>query len=56
MQNRTVTAFHINLETERVRGYYTGKEGEKEGNIDFDLRSMDVTIEELVQTTLNADS
>ena len=56
MQNRSVTAFHINLETKRVRGYYVGKEGEKEGNIDFDLRSRDVTIQELIETTLNADS
>ena len=56
MQNRTVTALHINLETKRVRAYYVGKGGEDEGNIDVDLPSRDVRVQDLVDIALNADS
>ena len=56
MQNRTVTALHINLETKRVRAYYVGKDGENEGNIDIDLPSSDVKVQNLVDIALNADS
>ena len=55
MQSRTVTGIYIDLEENRVNVHYRD-EGGNTDRIDFGLTSREKTVQDLVETALNADS